>query len=332
MFNNSTILVTGGTGSFGNAFIPMTLERYDVKKIIVYSRDEMKQWEMAKKFQDDERVRFFIGDVRDKDRLHRALDGVDYVVHAAATKIVPTAEYNPFECVKTNVIGAMNIIDACIDSGVKRCVALSTDKASSPINLYGATKLCSDKLFIAGNSYVGAKSTRFAIVRYGNVMGSRGSVIPLFLEQAETGEITITDERMTRFMISLEQGVELVWHAFEDAEGGEIYVKKIPSMTITDIARAVSETAKLKIIGIRPGEKLHEQMIGIEDSPYTYEYDSYYKIIPQIVEWSVNKSQIKEGKPVDQSFIYSSDKNNEWMEVKGLRDWIEKTKDKINKI
>ena len=218
MLNNSTILITGGTGSFGNTFVPMTLDKYNPKKIIVYSRDEMKQWNMAKKFQGDSRVRFFIGDVRDKERLYRALDGVDFVVHAAATKIVPTAEYNPFECIKTNINGAMNLIDACIDSCVKRLVALSTDKASSPINLYGATKLCSDKVFIAGNSYTSGR-TKFAVVRYGNVMGSRGSVIPYFMETAKTGQLTITDKRMTRFMISLEQGVELVWHAFDDMEG-----------------------------------------------------------------------------------------------------------------
>ena len=322
MFDNSTILVTGGTGSFGNTFIPMTLEKFNPKKIIVFSRDEMKQWEMANKFPNEERIRFFIGDVRDKDRLHRALDGVDYVVHAAATKIVPTAEYNPFECVKTNVFGAMNVIDACIDQGVKRCVALSTDKASSPVNLYGATKLCSDKLFIAGNSYVGYKDTRFAIVRYGNVMGSRGSVIPLFEEQAKTGRITITDERMTRFMITLEQGVELVWHAFEDMEGGEIYVKKIPSMCIGDIADAVSATAEKDIIGIRPGEKLHEQMIGAEDAHFTYEYKGYYKILPQIFDWSEDKNRIKDGKPAEEGFIYSSENNMEWMTIETLREWI----------
>ena len=215
MLTNSTILITGGTGSFGNTFVPMTLAKYNPKKIIIYSRDEMKQWEMAKLFQRDERVRFFVGDVRDRDRLYRAFDGVDYVVHAAATKIVPTAEYNPFECVKTNITGAMNLIDACIDKGIKRVVALSTDKASSPVNLYGATKLVSDKLFVAGNSYAGGHDTRFGVVRYGNVMGSRGSVIPFFLSIKDKGVLPITDERMTRFMISLEQGVELVWHAFE---------------------------------------------------------------------------------------------------------------------
>ena len=230
MLTESTILITGGTGSFGHTFVPMTLAKYNPKKLIIYSRDEMKQWNMAKLYKDDPRVRFFIGDVRDKERLYRALDGVDFVVHAAATKIVPTAEYNPFECIKTNVNGAMNLVDACIDRGVKRLVALSTDKASSPVNLYGATKLVSDKVFIAGNSYAGGKKTRFAVVRYGNVMGSCGSVIPFFMETAKSGVLTITDKRMTRFMISLEQGVELVWHAFDDMQGGEIYVKKIPSM------------------------------------------------------------------------------------------------------
>ncbi len=272
MLSNSTILITGGTGSFGNSFLPLTLAKFNPRKIIVYSRDEMKQWEMAKRFGSDPRVRFFIGDVRDRDRLYRALDGVEYVVHAAATKIVPTAEYNPFECVKTNILGAMNLIDACIDKGVKRVVALSTDKASSPVNLYGATKLASDKLFVAGNSYAGGHDTRFSVVRYGNVMGSRGSVIPFFLSVCNRGSLPITDARMTRFMITLEQGVELVWHAFADMQGGEIYVKKIPSMKVTEIATAVSANAAQEIVGIRPGEKLHEQMISAEDALYTYEY------------------------------------------------------------
>ena len=332
MLKNSTILVTGGTGSFGNTFVPMTLKKYNPKKIIIYSRDEMKQWEMAKKYTGDERVRFFIGDVRDKDRLYRALDGVEYVVHAAATKIVPTAEYNPFECVKTNVNGAMNLVDACIDKGVKRCVALSTDKASQPVNLYGATKLCSDKLFIAGNSYAGVKNTRFSIVRYGNVMGSRGSVIPFFIEQAKTGELTITDDKMTRFMITLEQAVELVWHSFDDMEGGEIYVKKIPSMKITDIAKSVSETAKQKIIGLRPGEKMHEQMISIEDAAYTYEYDEHYKILPQIHEWRDDPFRIKDGKQVAENFSYTSDNNKEWMTVEKLQKWITENKEKVGNI
>ena len=220
--SNSTILITGGTGSFGNAFIPMTLEKFNPRKIIIFSRDEMKQWEMAKLFEGDDRVRFFIGDVRDKERLHRALDGVDFVVHAAATKIVPTAEYNPFECIKTNINGAMNLIDTCIDRKIQKVVALSTDKASSPINLYGATKLCSDKLFVSGNAYSGEHPTNFSVVRYGNVMGSRGSVIPFFMSQKDQGELPITDERMTRFMISLDQGVDLVWQAFKDMVGGEI--------------------------------------------------------------------------------------------------------------
>jgi len=331
MLENSTILVTGGTGSFGNTFVPMTLEKYNPKKIIIYSRDEMKQWNMAKKFQGDGRIRFFIGDVRDKDRLYRALNGVDYVVHAAATKIVPTAEYNPFECIKTNVNGAMNLIDACIDTGVKRLVALSTDKASSPINLYGATKLCSDKIFIAGNSYSGGR-TKFAVVRYGNVMGSRGSVIPYFLETSKSGKLTITDKRMTRFMISLEQGVELVWHAFDDMEGGEIYVKKIPSMNICDIATAVDDTAQQIEIGIRPGEKLHEQMIGIEDAHYTYEYPEHYKILPQICEWGSFDAMIKGGKRVPEGFSYTSDNNKEWMSIEDLRQWIDLNKSKIGSI
>ena len=331
MLTNKTILITGGTGSFGNTFVPMTLKKYNPKKLIIYSRDEMKQWNMAKKFQGDERVRFFIGDVRDKDRLYRALNGVDFVVHAAATKIVPTAEYNPFECIKTNVNGAMNIIDACIDSGVKRVVALSTDKASSPINLYGATKLCSDKIFIAGNSYSAGK-TKFAVVRYGNVMGSRGFVIPYFLETAKSGKLTITDKRMTRVMISLEQGVELVWHAFDDMEGGEIYVKKIPSMNICDIATAVDDKAEQVEIGIRPGEKLHEQMIGVEDSHFTYEYPEHFKILPQICNWGPMEAMIKGGTKVPEGFSYTSDNNKEWMSIPQLQAWIEANRIKIGSI
>jgi UDP-N-acetylglucosamine 4,6-dehydratase (inverting) len=322
MLSNSVILVTGGTGSFGNVFVPMTLEKYNPRRIVIYSRDEMKQWEMAKKFQNDERVRFFIGDVRDKDRLYRALDRVDYVVHAAATKIVPSAEYNPFECVKTNINGAMNLIDACIDKGVKRCIALSTDKASAPINLYGATKLCSDKLFIAGNFYVGLAGTTFSVVRYGNVMGSRGSVIPLFIEQVKNGVVTITDDRMTRFMITLEQGVKLVWEAFDDMEGGEIYVKKIPSMKLVDIVKAISETTKMKIIGIRPGEKLHEQMISSEDSYQVYEYKDIFKIYPQMQKWQKRYTNINDGKKVPEGFSYTSDNNSSWMSIGKLQEWI----------
>ena len=329
VLTNKSILVTGGTGSFGNAFVPMTLQKHNPRRIIVYSRDEMKQWEMAKKFQRDERVRFFIGDVRDRDRLYRALDGVDYVVHAAATKIVPTAEYNPFECVKTNINGAMNLIDACIDKGVRRVVALSTDKASSPINLYGATKLAADKLFIAGNSYAGGHDTRFAVVRYGNVMGSRGSVIPFFMSIAERGVLPVTDERMTRFMISLEQGVELVWHAFPDMQGGEIYVKKIPSMRVIDIARAVAPQARLEIVGIRPGEKLHEQMIGAEDAPYTYEYAEHFKILPAIHNWSADPRRISDGQRVADGFVYASDSNSDWMDVPALQHWIDANRQSI---
>ena len=329
MLSNSTILVTGGTGSFGNTFVPMTLERYNPRKVIIYSRDEIKQWDMAKKFADDPRVRFFIGDVRDRDRLYRALDGVDYVVHAAATKIVPTAEYNPFECVKTNINGAMNLIDACIDKGVKRVVALSTDKASSPINLYGATKLAADKLFVAGNSYAGGHDTRFGVVRYGNVMGSRGSVIPFFLSLKDQGALPITDKRMTRFMISLEQGVELVWHAFKDMQGGEIYVKKIPSMKLTDLALAAAPDARHEIVGIRPGEKLHEQMIGAEDALYTYEYADHFKILPAINNWSSDPVRIKDGKLVPEDFVYASDSNTEWMSVSELQVWIEANREKI---
>jgi UDP-N-acetylglucosamine 4,6-dehydratase/5-epimerase len=330
--SNSSILVTGGTGSFGHCFVPMVLSRFNPQRLVIFSRDEMKQWEMAKLYADDPRVRFFVGDVRDKDRLSRALDGIDFVVHAAATKIVPTAEYNPFECVKTNIFGAMNLIDVCIDRGVKRVVALSTDKASSPANLYGATKLASDKLFISGNSYSGNRNTRFAVVRYGNVMGSRGSVIPFFLTQKGKGALSITDPRMTRFMITLEQGVELVWHAFNDTIGGEIYVKKIPSMRLLDIALAVDSDARHDIVGIRPGEKLHEQMISTEDAAHTYEYEDYYKILPAIHEWSKDPLRINGGRPVRADFSYSSDNNLEWMSIEDLQSWINANREKIGKI
>ena len=322
MLKNSNILITGGTGSFGHAFVPLTLKKYNPKRLIIFSRDEMKQWEMAKLYKDDHRVRFFIGDVRDKDRLHRALNGIDYVVHAAATKIVPTAEYNPFECIKTNINGAMNIIDASIDQDVKRVVALSTDKASSPINLYGATKLASDKLFVASNSYSSKDKTSFSVVRYGNVMGSRGSVIPFFMSIKDQEFIPITDENMTRFMIPLDKCVELVWKAFDDMQGGEIYVKKIPSIKITDIAQVIAPKSKFKIIGIRPGEKLHEQMISSEDSYYTYEYSNYFKILPQINNWDKDKNRIKCGVKVENDFVYSSDNNSEWMSKADLKKWI----------
>ena len=329
MLKNSVILVTGGTGSFGNTFIPMTLKTYNPKKIIIYSRDEMKQWDMSRKYLNDSRVKFVIGDVRDKERLSRCLDGVDYVVHAAATKIVPTAEYNPFECVKTNVNGAMNVIEACIDKGIKKVVALSTDKASNPINLYGATKLASDKLFIAANSFSNSHNTCFSVVRYGNVMGSRGSVIPFFISQISKGELPITDEKMTRFMITLEDGVKLVWHAFEDMLGGEIYVKKIPSMRIKDIAFAVAPKLGQRIIGIRPGEKIHEQMIGYEDAAHTYEYKEHYKILPAIHNWSKDTKRIKDGRLVSKDFIYSSDNNKVWMTTEELSNWIGSKKDQL---
>jgi len=308
------------------------VEKYNPKRLVILSRDEMKQWEMAKLYGHDPRIRFFIGDVRDKDRLYRALDNIDYVVHAAATKIVPTAEYNPFECVKTNINGAMNLIDACIDRGVKRVVALSTDKASSPINLYGATKLASDKLFVASNSYSGEHTSRFSVVRYGNVMGSRGSVIPFFLSQKGKGSLPITDNRMTRFMITLEVGVELVWHAFDDMVGGETYVKKIPSMKVTDLARSIEPDAQHEIVGIRPGEKLHEQMISEEDSHYTYEYPQHYKILPVINNWGASEERIKDGKKVEEGFSYTSDNNTEWMSIEALTKWIKINKDKIGKI
>ena len=332
MFDTKTILITGGTGSFGHHFVKMTLNRYNPKKLIVFSRDEIKQWEMAKLYGDDSRVRFFIGDVRDRERLYRASDGVDYIVHAAATKIVPIAEYNPFECIKTNVNGAMNVIDAAIDKGVKGVVALSTDKASSPINLYGASKLTSDKLFMAGNAYSGEHGTKFSVVRYGNVMGSRGSVIPYFESIKDQGVLPITDERMTRFMITLEQGVEMVWHAFEDMVGGEIYVKKIPSMSVVSLARALAPNCTLEFVGIRPGEKLHEQMIGEEDSYYTFEFPGYYKILPSINEWSTSPERIKNGIKVAEGFTYRSDKNKVWMTSDELLAWINSSSDYIGKI
>ena len=330
MKKNSSILITGGTGSFGQSFVPLTLKKYNPKRLVIYSRDEMKQWEMAKLFTNDQRVRFFIGDVRDKERLYRALHKIDFVVHASAMKIVPTAEYNPFDCIKTNVNGAMNLIDACIDQKVKKVVALSTDKACSPINLYGATKLASDKLFVASNSsYGGGHDTLFSVVRYGNVMGSRGSIIPFFLSLKTKNELPITDERMTRFMISLDQGIQLVWHAFEDMMGGEIYVKKIPSAKVTDIAKVIAPQAKYKIIGIRPGEKLHEQMISNDDSLYTYDYPGYYKILPHLNKSAKDNLRIKKGLKVEDGFVYSSDKNSQWMTKTKLKLWISANKNNL---
>tara|TARA_Y100000992_G_C21244037_1_gene482285 strand:+ start:501 stop:1499 length:999 start_codon:yes stop_codon:yes gene_type:complete len=332
VFKSQNLLITGGTGSFGKKFVSATLNKFSPKKIIILSRDEMKQWHMAKEYENDNRIRFLIGDVRDRERMYRALNNVDVVVHAAATKIVPTAEYDPFECIKTNVNGAMNVIDACIDNGVKKVIALSTDKASSPINLYGATKLTSDKLFISANNYSGKEKTRFSIVRYGNVIGSRGSLIPFLMSLKESKYFPITDERMTRFMITLEEGIQLVWKAFSDMKGGEIYVKKIPSMKVTDIARAVSEEKKFKIIGVRPGEKLHEQMISVEDSETTYDHGTYYKVYPNIHNWEYSYKLKKAGKKVKQGFVYSSDNNKDWMTIKHLRSWIIKNKKMIGNI
>jgi len=308
----------------------MTLRDQNPKKIIVFSRDEMKQWNMAQSFENDDRVRFFIGDVRDKDRLYRALDGVDVVIHAAATKIVPTAEYNPFEAVKTNVFGAMNVIDAAIDQGVDKVVALSTDKASSPINLYGATKMTSDKLFIAANSYSGKNGTKFSVVRYGNVLGSRGSVIPFFLSKVSSGVLPITHPEMTRFMITLEESVALVWKALSEAHGGEIFVRKIPSMKVTDIAKALGPDARQEVIGIRPGEKLHEQMIAFEDSPRTYDFGDHYRIMPTInTGW---ESAAQAGNLVPADFAYSSDSNADWMTIDELKAWVETNRARLGEI
>lgn len=333
IIDGKSILVTGGTGSFGHRFVKDTLKYFSPKKLIIYSRDEMKQWEMAKIYKDFEQVRFFIGDVRDSRRLRRAMSDVDLVVHAAATKIVPTAEYDPFECIKTNINGAMNVIDESLDAGVSRVVALSTDKACSPINLYGATKLASDKLFVAANSYGGVGGTRFSVVRYGNVMGSRGSVIPLFQSFANSQTpLLITHPDMTRFMIDLSDAVSLVWHTFSDMVGGEIYVRKIPSMKVTDIALAVAPKIDQEVVGTRPGEKLHEMMINSEDADYTYEYEGYFKILPGLYGWNVDLDRIKDGTRVPSGFDYRSDRNNEWMTVETLQAWIEKNKNLIGKL
>jgi UDP-N-acetylglucosamine 4,6-dehydratase (inverting) len=326
MFDDSSILITGGTGSFGKRFVKRLFDQFSPRKVIIYSRDELKQFEMAKVFSEKEfpAIRYFIGDVRDKERLYRALKGgVDYVVHAAALKHVPAAEYNPFEFIKTNVLGAENLINAAIDCGVKKVIALSTDKAANPINLYGATKLCSDKLFVAGNSYSGRAGTRFAVVRYGNVVGSRGSVIPFFLTQRATGVLPITDERMTRFWITLDQGVDLVLKAFADTQGGEIFVPKIPSMKMVDLAKALAPECKTKIIGIRPGEKLHECMIGVDDSPYTYDYGTYYAIQPAIHNWHREEDRVRHGRKVAEDFHFSSDNNSDWL---GTNDLLEMLK------
>ena len=326
MFNDKVVLITGGTGSFGKAFIGSVLKTYKPRKLIVYSRDELKQFEMRRLF--DEKaypaIRYFIGDVRDRERLYRAFTGVDVVVHAAALKQVPTAEYNPLEAIKTNVLGASNVIDAAIDRGVKTVVALSTDKAVNPVNLYGATKLCSDKLFVAANNYAGSRGTRFSIVRYGNVVGSRGSVIPFFLNAKKTGVLPVTDKRMTRFWITLDQAVAFVMRSFEMMEGGEIFVPKIPSMNIMDLAKAVAPQCKTRIVGIRPGEKLHEVMVTEDDARDTLDYPDRYVILPAAHEWDENVGKKTKGvKRCPDGFRYSSDGNKDWLTVEQLRAMIQ---------
>lgn len=321
MLNGKAVLITGGTGSFGNHFIQYVLQHYRPRKIVVYSRDEYKQFLMKSKFPTaDVPIQYFIGDVRDGSRLRRAFYGVDYVIHAAAMKQVPTCEYNPNEAIKTNIMGAMNVIEAALDTDVKRVVALSTDKAVNPVNLYGGTKLVSDKLFIAANNYTGHSSTRFSIVRYGNVAGSRGSVIPFFRGLVQEGktELPITDFEMTRFWISLEQGVQLVIKALTESKGGETFIAKIPSFKITDLARAILPDCTMKEVGIREGEKLHEIMITKEDSPYTYEYDQHYVIYPHMAWWRDEEIMLS-GKMVPQGFEYSSGTNKQWLSVKDLQ-------------
>jgi UDP-N-acetylglucosamine 4,6-dehydratase (inverting) len=315
VLNGKSILVTGGTGSFGKRFIRTVLANYQPRRLIVYSRDELKQHEMSKVFPESVHpaMRYFLGDVRDYDRLLRALKGVDYVVHAAALKQVPAAEYNPFEFVKTNVLGAQNLIEACIERDVRKVIALSTDKACNPVNLYGATKLCADKLFVAGNSYSGGEDSRFAIVRYGNVLGSRGSVVPLFMKLRETGVLPITDDRMTRFWLTLDQAVDLVLTAFQTAQGGEIFVPRIPSMRLVDMAKAIAPECRLQVVGIRPGEKLHEAMISEDDAPYTYQYDTHYLIQPALHAWNQDPGRTEGGEKVPAGFHYTSDSNPDWL-------------------
>ena len=326
MLNNKTLLITGGTGSFGKAFVKTVLGRFpDIKRLVVFSRDELKQFEMSEELPGTKyhALRYFIGDVRDADRLSRAMEGIDIVVHAAALKQVPAAEYNPFECIKTNVLGAQNVIEACLNTGVKRVVALSTDKAAAPINLYGATKLCSDKLFTAANNIKGHRDLRFSVVRYGNVMGSRGSVIPFFLERRKTGVLPITDPAMTRFNISLQEGVDMVLWALENGAGGEIFVPKIPSYRITDVARAIGPECEHPIIGVRPGEKIHEEMITASDSFNTVDLGQYFAILPSAGAHSVESyCAAHGGKPVPPGFGYNSGRNPEFLTVEQLRNLI----------
>lgn len=328
MLNNKSILITGGTGSFGKAFVRTVLERYpDVKRLVIFSRDELKQFEMSQTFSEKQfpAIRYFIGDVRDEARLRRALEGIDIVVHAAALKQVPAAEYNPFECIKTNILGAQNLIEACMDSGVRRLVALSTDKAAAPVNLYGATKLASDKLFVAANNIRGHRDIRYSVVRYGNVMGSRGSVIPFFMERAKSGVLPITDTAMTRFNISLQDGVEMVLWSIENAWGGEILVPKIPSYRITDVATAVAPECRQEIVGIRPGEKIHEEMITSSDSFNTVDLGDYYAILPSAPLFTTEEYCAKTGaKRVPVGFAYDSGSNPDFLSVEQLRGLIEK--------
>lgn len=315
-----SILVTGGTGSFGRAFVRHALEHLDPRRLVVFSRDELKQYEFRTELGDDRRLRWFIGDIRDSDRLVRALDGVDAVVHAAALKQVDTAEYNPFECIRTNVLGTENIINACIDAGVERVIGLSTDKASSPVNLYGASKLCSDKLFVAGNTYAGHSQTRFGVVRYGNVVGSRGSVVPLFRKLAQTGRLPVTDERMTRFWITLDQAVRFVIDSFDRLVGGELFVPKIPSTTIIDLARAIAPEAEIVSVGIRPGEKLHEEMVSEDDARRGRECEGYFVITPVLDYWKA--AEFQDGKPLPEGFAYRSNTNDQWLGVEEIRELL----------
>jgi UDP-N-acetylglucosamine 4,6-dehydratase len=319
-FAGKSVLITGGTGSFGRRFTEIALSHGNPRRFVVLSRDELKQSEMAQHFNHDPRLRFFLGDVREPGRLRRAFQDVDVVIHAAALKQVPAAEYNPFEFVKTNVLGAQNVIDAALDVGVPKVVALSTDKAANPINVYGATKLCADKLFVAGNSYGGAAGSRFSCVRYGNVVGSRGSVIPFFLSRRASGVLPITHPQMTRFWITLEQGVALVLAALKWMHGGEIFVPKIPSMKVTDLARAIAPSCRLEVIGIRPGEKLHEVMIPGDESRTTFEYDTHYVIAPALHEWTTFDHAANGGRKVEEGFAYASDRNEHWLTVDELRE------------
>lgn len=325
MFNNKIISLIGGTGSFGKRALAYIIKNYKVKQLRIFSRDEMKQWHLQDEYKNSKNIKFIIGDVRDKESLDRAIMGSDFVIHAAATKIVPTAEINPAECIKTNIYGAMNVINSCIENKIKKIIALSTDKACNPINLYGATKLCSDKLFVSANFLEHNSTSKFSVVRYGNVMGSRGSVIPFFLRQKDKGIFSITDKKMTRFLISLDEAINLVFLTFKEMQGGEIFIPKIPSMKIVDIARAINFKNKLNIIGIRAGEKLHEQMIGIEDAQSTYDFGKYFKILPTNLTKQKIKTYIKKGKKVPLEFSYSSDKNH-FLTIESFKLILEKLK------